>query len=182
MAVLIEAFSVIVRVQAIRDKYFGGVKAFMDDIPNSTFCTDGSLGRVGFMSLDDAFFFSAELMKKGLGSLRGDRENTDIAYAVQDVGLIDECSWLVVERLSIDAHDHEVTACSLVGESQQGLSVPKDWSYEQYASLTSVSENEILSMAQEHDSAVLSLSVKDKTEEMYLGRTTLKTDKDEPLH
>lgn len=182
MAVLIEAFSVIVRVQAIRDKYFGGVKAFMDDIPNATFCTDGSLGRVGFMSLDDAFFFSAELMKKGLDGLSGDRENTDIAYAVQDVGLIDKCSWLVVKRLSIDAHKHEVTACSLDTDVQQGLSVPKNWSYEQYASLTSVSDREILFTSQEEDSAVLTLRVKNQAEDMYLGRTTLKTDKDEPLH
>jgi hypothetical protein len=182
MAVLIEAFSVIVRVQAIRDKYFGGVKAFMDDIPNSTFCTDGLLGRVGFMSLDDAFFFSAELMNKGLDSLRGDRENTDIAYAVQDVGLIDECSWLVVERLSIDAQNHEVTACSLVNEIQQGLSVPQNWSYEQYASLSKVGEEEILLMTHENDTDVLTLSVEGKAEKMYLGRTNLKTGKDEPLH
>ena len=66
MAVLIEAYSVIIRVHAIREKYFGGVKAFMSDIPNSTFCTDGSLARAGFMSLGGEFFFSAGLTTTNL--------------------------------------------------------------------------------------------------------------------
>lgn len=182
MAVLIEAYSVIIRVQSIRDKYFGGINAFMSDIPNSTFCTDGSLGRVGFMSLDDAFFYSAELMKKGLHNSLGAEENTDIAYAIQDVGIIDECSWLLEERLNIDDENNEVIACSLVGDKQQGLSVPKNWNYEQYASLRKVKDEEIEFVTQEDGALVLALKIKGETEEMYLGLTNLKTDKDEPLH
>ena len=50
MAVLCEAISVVVRRDAI-DKYFkGGWIKFVDDVPNSTMCTDGELVRVGFMT------------------------------------------------------------------------------------------------------------------------------------
>ena len=50
MAVFCEAISVVVRRDAI-DKYFkdGWIK-FVDDVPNSTMCTDGELVRVGFMT------------------------------------------------------------------------------------------------------------------------------------
>lgn len=181
MAVLIEAYSVIVRVQAIRDKYFGGVKAFMDDIPNSTFCTDGAVGRVGFMSLDDAFFYSAELMKKGLHSEMVD-ENTDIAYAMQDVGVMEKCSWLIAEKLIIDKNGNEVTACSLIGSAQQGLSVPENWRYENYASLRKANEEDFEAVEQVQDSSVLKVVLKDEIEQMYIGVTSLKIDNDEPLH
>ena len=181
MAVLIEAYSVVIRVQAIRDKYFGGVKAFMDDIPNSTFCTDGSLGRVGFMSLDDAFFYAVTLMNKGLHNSKEGEENTDIAYAMQDVGIIGTCSWLVAEKLELGNSTNEVSACSLVGDTQQGLSVPKNWSYEQYASFTLANEKDFETIAQIDESSVLEVKIKGEIEQRYVGLTNLRTSK-EPLH
>lgn len=66
MAVLVEAFSVIVRTQAIKEKHIGGFASFIKDIPNETICTDGFLVRVGFMCFDDALFYGAELIAKGL--------------------------------------------------------------------------------------------------------------------
>ena len=50
MAVLVEAISVVVRLDAI-DRLFAGGRTAMDKlIPNGTYCEDGELMRVGFLS------------------------------------------------------------------------------------------------------------------------------------
>jgi hypothetical protein len=182
LTVLIEAFSVIIRTEAIREKYFGGVKSFMDDVPNSTFCTDGSIIRIGFMSFDDAFFYIAMLKTKGLHNPYKDEENTDIAYAMQGDGVVSKCSWLITEKLIIAGKNHEITACSLTGDTQQGLSVPLNWSYEQYASLSLINDKDFESAIQDNDSSIFKVGIKNEAEPRYVSLTNLKTNKDEPLH
>ena len=54
MAVLVEAISVIVRVDSINEKFPGGWIGFKDHVPNQTLCADNELARVGFIkALDD---------------------------------------------------------------------------------------------------------------------------------
>jgi hypothetical protein len=53
MAVLIEAISVFVRVDAIRERYSGGWEAFREAVPNQTLCCDDELARIGFMNPAD---------------------------------------------------------------------------------------------------------------------------------
>ncbi len=50
MAVLIEGISVVVPVDVLEEKYPGGLDAYANDCPNQTFCCDGELTRVGFMT------------------------------------------------------------------------------------------------------------------------------------
>ena len=49
MAVLVEANSVIIRTQAIRERYTGGWNEFAEAVPNGTL----DVARVGFMNPDD---------------------------------------------------------------------------------------------------------------------------------
>ena len=49
MAVLVEGISVLVRKDSVRNKMTGGDARFRLLIPNSTFCEDDQLMRVGFL-------------------------------------------------------------------------------------------------------------------------------------
>ena len=82
MAVLVEANSVIVRVQAIRDRYAGGWSEFADAVPNNTLCSDDEIARGGFMNPNDCDSYIGNLERGGLTFLR-DGQSQDIAIAVQ---------------------------------------------------------------------------------------------------
>jgi hypothetical protein len=66
MTVLVEAYSVLVRVDAIKTSLIGGLSRFTELVPNQTLCSDGVLCRVGFMVLEDASFFTNQLFGEGL--------------------------------------------------------------------------------------------------------------------
>ncbi len=62
MAVLVEAISVVVRIDAIRKKLIGGWSRFEKLVPNPTLCSDGELARVGFLGPDETKAFIDELV------------------------------------------------------------------------------------------------------------------------
>lgn len=66
MAVLVEAISVIVRRDAINQRFAGGWEAFVECVPNATLCYDADLARVGFMARADAQAFIHRLEVRGL--------------------------------------------------------------------------------------------------------------------
>jgi len=82
MAVLVEAISVIVRMDTISSKYHGGWDAFIDDVPNGTLCFDGEIARVGFMAPTDVKAFRKDLERKGLQFLDNGK-SIDIAVVDQ---------------------------------------------------------------------------------------------------
>ena len=65
MAVLVEAISVVIRLETLAEKYTGGVDQYAQDCPNGTFCMDGNIVRVGFMSPDDVNAFIGNLERLG---------------------------------------------------------------------------------------------------------------------
>jgi hypothetical protein len=93
MPVLVEANSIIVRVEAIHDRFNGGWAAFTDDVPNSTLCNDGDIARVGFMNPNDGSDYIDRLVSCGLVFKRGE-QCQDIGVALQDEGLALPCEWL----------------------------------------------------------------------------------------
>jgi hypothetical protein len=90
MPVLVEAISVIIRIQSIRDKYPGGWEDFVRKVPNRTLCNDDELARVGFMSPNDCESFVQSLNSAGLVYLKDDTCQ-DIAVADQQRGCYHEC-------------------------------------------------------------------------------------------
>ena len=97
MAILVEGFSIIAKLQAINERYDGGVLRYQQEIPNRTYHDDGYLCGVGFMSPNDRDKFVKEIEKAGLIVLK-DGEFADAAIVNHEVGLFEPCHWLVLER------------------------------------------------------------------------------------
>ncbi len=95
MAVVIEAFTILVRNATLESKYPGGREAFARDCPNQTYCNDGALSRVAFMDSRDVQAFLQLLGKKGLTpSVEG--RVVDAAVVSSSHGLhAHTCEWLV---------------------------------------------------------------------------------------
>jgi hypothetical protein len=95
MAIVIEAFTVIVRNSTLDAKYPGGRQAFAAECPNGTYCHDGTLSGVSFMHSDDAHAYVAALVKKGLIPIVEDRA-VDAAVVSVSHGLQARgCEWLL---------------------------------------------------------------------------------------
>ena len=90
MPVLAEAISVIIKDSAIRSKFVGGMDAFYDTIPNGTYCNDGKIHRIGFMTPDDNKQYIRLLEQNGLTFII-DNEFIDIAVVDMVKGSTIKC-------------------------------------------------------------------------------------------
>jgi hypothetical protein len=107
MAVLVEGISVLIRRDSIQNKLSGGDARFRLLIPNSTFCEDDQLARVGFLNPADVESFVDELENAELTFMENGR-SVDIVICDQQRGLTTECNWLEFARLSME--DGKVSA------------------------------------------------------------------------
>ena len=101
MAVLVEGISVLVRIDAMQQKMTGGEARFRLIIPNATYCDDGELARVGFLSPDEVRAFVEQLEDFGL-VFKADGKFADIAVCDQQRGPTADCDWLEFAHLPID--------------------------------------------------------------------------------
>lgn len=129
MSVLVEAHSIIVRCDAIHEKYPGGWEQFVVDVPNHTLCSDGEIARVAFMSPIDANAFINHLEFCGLHFCENGRA-VDIAATFQLSGLKVPCDWLVSGRINLDLSGASVACCRLKGGDCMQLATPARWKYE----------------------------------------------------
>ena len=126
MAVLVEAISVIVRMDAIKEKYPGGWVTFRDKVPNRTLCADDELARIGFMTPDDVKDFVSALEHSGL--IYGeDGKSKDLVVVDQLRGPLVPCDWIEFGHVGKEEH---VAACRLTGSSHTVLMRPDGWSFE----------------------------------------------------
>lgn len=93
MAVIAEAISVIIKDSSIKTHLIGGIDAFRRSIPNSTYCSDNEIHRVGFMAPDDTKKYVSLLEKNGLTFLQNGGFQ-DIAVVDMLIGPTMGCSWL----------------------------------------------------------------------------------------
>jgi hypothetical protein len=93
MAVSAIAISVIVRNATIQERFPGGMPAFARFCPNRTFCTDGTISRVGFMVESDARTFIDRLRAAGL-EISPITVASEIALVEQGHGFLFPCDWL----------------------------------------------------------------------------------------
>lgn len=101
MGVLVEGISVLVRKDSIAEKATGGEARFRLLIPNATYCDDGELARVGFLTPAEVGTFIEELEEIGLVFM-DDGKFVDIAVCDQQKGATAESEWLEFAHLSID--------------------------------------------------------------------------------
>jgi hypothetical protein len=124
MAVLVEAISVIIRRDAVETKYPNGLSGFVNDCPNKTFCSDGDLVRIGFMTPQDTEIFCDRLVDLGFDDFEvGPGE--DFVVVDQLCGPTTECDWIKVFDHHIN--DLKVKACELIGSNNSQWATPDGW-------------------------------------------------------
>lgn len=130
MAVLVEGISVIVRINAIEEKYPGGLESFEKECPNETFCADGELARVGFMTPADTKKFVSTLNSLGIVYREGGKA-VDIVVADQQRGFPVQCDWAELGEVSLPGSEsRQVRACLATGSESNILMTPDGWTYE----------------------------------------------------
>ncbi len=130
MAVLVEGISVIIRADALDGRFPGGWKAFRESAPNQTFCADGELVRVGFMSPADVEAFVRALSKHDI-SYVFEGKARDLVVVDQMRGPMVACDWIEFGHVSLDGNpDRRVAACQRVGSSSRQVVMPEGWSFE----------------------------------------------------
>lgn len=92
MSIKIECYTVVTRIEAIKKKYPGGVKAFVKDYNG---WRDEDLVGVDFMSIPDAEGFINTLVSKGFEYIARD------TYSCADITIVDmfrgkllRCEWI----------------------------------------------------------------------------------------
>jgi len=129
MSVLVEAHSIIVRCDAIDDRYPGGWERFAAEVPNRTLCSDGEIARVGFMQPTDAQAYINHLVRCGL-RFREHGTAVDLAAAFQLSGMLVPCTWLEFGRIFLNPCSASVAFCRLRGGTNTQLVKPDNWKYE----------------------------------------------------
>jgi len=173
MAVLVEAISAIVRVQAIDERYGGGWASFVARAPNKTLCSDNEIARIGFMNPDDCKAFVDHLDNIGIVFLR-DGQAQDVVVADQLRGFTAPCEWADFGRIELN-HGQMVSAAQLQGTGSPQVFCPEGWTYEgslsqQFGFVPSGGEQKSLRFIRhEHDLDVYLNTLTGK--EVYVGRT-----------
>ncbi len=179
MAVLVEALSVIIKRDAIDSNFRRGWDEFLSIIPNSTFCTDGSLVRVGFMTPDDVGRFIETLEDNGL-MIATEKGWCDVAVVDQDTGPTLNAPWLQFARMDLGKTGNKVSACWLrppgpnvgagtyIPSLSASLATPEGWEYE--SSLSSKLNRKFV--ATEHLNAAIKLLRREEDQDVYLDLAT----------
>ena len=174
MAVLVEAISIIIRLQAIEDKFPGGFNAFNIFVPNPTLCWDDKIARVGFMAPPDANKFIEELEANGLRHLDEDERSLDFVWVDQLKGQASECDWITIGKVPIDeAGENRIGVALYAGSEDPQLSVPDEWTYQaslsqQYGVIGSGGERSLKFLRHEDGNDVFFSTLTDC--EVYVGR------------
>jgi tetratricopeptide repeat protein len=125
MGVLIEGFNVLIRNATVEERLPGGMREYQESCPNGTFCTDGEICRVGFMTSRDAHEYLVELKQQGF--VMPDRGGSpDVAIIDEVEGLRFPCDWLELRRVSLGKHGSAQVAWTL-GTPLTKLVAPPGW-------------------------------------------------------
>jgi hypothetical protein len=87
-------FSVVIRVPTLMAAYPGGAEAYETNCPNGSFCSDGEVCRVGFMSWADVETLLGILRRFNLTPEAG-----AVAVIREDKGLLLASEWLEFRRI-----------------------------------------------------------------------------------
>jgi len=134
MAVLIEAISVVIKVDSIL-RAFDDFEEFENIIPNKTLCSDNEIVRVGFMVPDDVEAFIDKLKEYDLIYLDSEL-SIDIAVVEQRHGLTTKCEWLEFGHINLSEDGQRIATARLVNSKEGDLFMPDGWQYENSLSST----------------------------------------------
>jgi hypothetical protein len=133
LPVLLEGISVVVRLEAIQERYAGFWPRFVAEVPNRTICTDGEIASVGFMDTRDAVAFVKALAERGLVPER-DGLAIDCATVEQESGPDLPCPWLEIARAEFEGET--VVVGRLVSGKSTRTVARENWSPQRSLSRT----------------------------------------------
>jgi hypothetical protein len=145
MSVIIEAYSCVIKVDAIKKLYEGGLSAFIRAIPNQTFCTDGDLCRIGFMREGDLYAYANTLRDSGIAHDVDEKQRQQkfIAFTMQGKGFIFPCDWLEITVHYFDEFKTKIYGCALKESNNHVLATQEHWSLENHLSLNTVKQEDM---------------------------------------
>lgn len=131
MAVLVEATSVLIRVEAVNTKVVGGWSRFIQHLPTDRFCSDDELISVILIDPPEVTAFANSLKSLGL-DFDWQGEHIDVAFADQKRGLITPCNWVEFSHVNIGiaGTGPSVALCRLQGSQSHELRLPQGWQYQ----------------------------------------------------
>lgn len=97
---LIEGENVLIRNATVDQRFPGGLQEYARCCPNSTFCTDGLICRVGFMVPADAAGYIDHLVSCGFARPTPD-SSPEIALINHVTGFVLPCDWLELSRIDL---------------------------------------------------------------------------------
>ena len=168
MAVLTEMYSVVIRVPTLVTRYPGGVESYATDCPNATFCSDGEVCRVGFMSWADTDAFMRSLRPYDISM-----ETGTAAIIREDKGLLQPCDWLEFQRID------GTPLGKLAGSGVDVLVAPPGWVPGRHRVLTTEAELRQQERVSDHD-GVTTYRNRASGEELHVGRALTKTPAPKP--
>jgi len=178
MTVLVEAISVIIRIETIAEKYPGGLDQYISDCPNRSLCMDDEIVRIGFMTPEDTYAFTENLERVGFRCVTDDQFD-EIAVADHVGGFALPVEWLQLLDVKIFEGNQKFMVCKIKGSTLGDIVFPVGWNYE-----TSLSKHS-LSMDSEslynrlvflrHDKGVDFYLDVLTNEEMFIERTSRNT-------
>ena len=95
MAILLEGYSLVFRIETVKQKYPGGTHGLVYDWNNGSWCSDGLIGRLSYYGKDDAFCCYSALADKGLAI--GTTYAKDVALFLHGGRPWAPCLWAEVE-------------------------------------------------------------------------------------
>ena len=168
MAVLIECMNVVVKCESVAKIYPDGMDGLERACPNSTFCSDGLVARIGFMSIIDARRYVFNLQGYGLTYCMND-ECVDIALVSVEHGFEYDCHWLCVAE-----HENGYYFAWMAGREPGEVAAPLKRDLEHYEKIQYLPEEdfrESFELIGEEDG--LRTYMDRRTGEIkYVGRTT----------
>lgn len=130
MSVLVEAVTLIVKKHSVRERYPGGWKAFVFEVPNGSLCADDALASISFMAPEDVESYIGFLEKKGLTYLL-EGEPADMVIADQIQGLKHICHWCYITDFDLYSDPNKrLTGCKSIYSQVDQIFVPEGWEYE----------------------------------------------------
>src|SRR5262245_20492078 len=104
MAILIEAATVVIKVASLNARFPGGLAAFEQRAPTSTYRSDGVVAGISFMVPADAWFFVRSLTAHGFVDPSA-TSSSDVAVVEQNDGFLAPCDWLNLDLTTFTLPD-----------------------------------------------------------------------------
>jgi hypothetical protein len=120
MAVIIEAFSIIIRNSTIEAEFPGALDGYRKACPNTSLCTDGELCRVGFMTEPEISDYLRFLSENGI-PVCDKNGRAQIAYVDHDGKILWECDWIQIVEIE------GILSAVLTGTEVNKLVAPAGW-------------------------------------------------------